>query len=96
MTAYAPAPAGDRLPRTGPLPFSRLQSRAGTLAGGDYSIAGLENRGLFAVERKSIEDLVGVHLRHAWRAYSKYCASGGRSFCRAAWNAIQLAAERLA
>jgi ERCC4-type nuclease len=42
-----------------PLPFSRLKTRPGTLAAGDYSIAGLENRGLFAVERKSIEDLVG-------------------------------------
>lgn len=40
-----------------PLSFTRLQSVRGTLATGDYSVVGLE--GLFAVERKSIADLVG-------------------------------------
>jgi DNA excision repair protein ERCC-4 len=40
-----------------PLVFSRLQSVRGTLTTGDYSVVGLE--GLFAVERKSISDLVG-------------------------------------
>jgi DNA excision repair protein ERCC-4 len=40
-----------------PLPFSRLKTQAGTLMTGDYSVAGLES--LFAVERKSISDLVG-------------------------------------
>lgn len=40
-----------------PLPFSRLKSQAGTLVTGDYSVAGLEI--LFAVERKSVSDLVG-------------------------------------
>jgi DNA excision repair protein ERCC-4 len=40
-----------------PLVFSRLESRAGTLQTGDYSIAGLEH--LFSVERKSVSDLVG-------------------------------------
>jgi DNA excision repair protein ERCC-4 len=40
-----------------PLPFSRLKTQAGTLVTGDYSVAGLES--LFAVERKSISDLVG-------------------------------------
>jgi ERCC4-type nuclease len=40
-----------------PLSFSRLKAQAGTLITGDYSIAGLES--LFAVERKSIPDLVG-------------------------------------
>jgi DNA excision repair protein ERCC-4 len=40
-----------------PLPFARLKTQAGTLITGDYSVAGLEN--LFAVERKSISDLVG-------------------------------------
>jgi len=40
-----------------PLPFTRLKTRSGTLITGDYSIIGLEN--LFAVERKSISDLVG-------------------------------------
>jgi DNA excision repair protein ERCC-4 len=40
-----------------PLPFSRLKTRSGALVTGDYSVAGLES--LFAVERKSISDLVG-------------------------------------
>lgn len=40
-----------------PLLFSRLRAIRGTLITGDYSIAGLEE--LFAVERKSIPDLVG-------------------------------------
>ena len=40
-----------------PLHFERFQSVTGTLYSGDYSIAGLEDS--FAVERKSIGDLVG-------------------------------------
>jgi DNA excision repair protein ERCC-4 len=39
-----------------PLAFQRLRSVRGTLITADYSILGLEN--LFAVERKSIADLV--------------------------------------
>lgn len=39
-----------------PLKFERLASVAGTLYAGDYSVRGLE--GSFAVERKSIADLV--------------------------------------
>lgn len=39
-----------------PLVFTRLPSRTGTLQSGDYSFAGAEE--LFAVERKSIADLV--------------------------------------
>src|SRR4051812_38970342 len=39
-----------------PLLFSRLSSTTGTLATGDYSIAGAEE--LFSVERKTIGDLV--------------------------------------
>jgi DNA excision repair protein ERCC-4 len=39
-----------------PLVFSRLTSNVATLQTGDYSIAGMEE--LFAVERKSIADLV--------------------------------------
>jgi DNA excision repair protein ERCC-4 len=39
-----------------PLPFHRLKTQSGVLVTGDYSVAGLEN--LFAVERKSISDLV--------------------------------------
>jgi DNA excision repair protein ERCC-4 len=40
-----------------PLPFSRLKTRGGSLFTGDYSLAGLES--LFAIERKSVSDLVG-------------------------------------
>jgi DNA excision repair protein ERCC-4 len=40
-----------------PLTFGRLQSVPGTLNTGDYSVRGLEE--LFAVERKTISDLVG-------------------------------------
>ena len=39
-----------------PLCFSRLPSIGGTLTSGDYSVTGLEHE--FAVERKSIPDLV--------------------------------------
>ncbi|SRR5258708_7376472 len=39
-----------------PLPFERLKTQTGALITGDYSVAGLET--LFAVERKSIADLV--------------------------------------
>src|SRR4051812_41393080 len=39
-----------------PLTFTNLPSRVGTLYSGDYSISGLEES--FAVERKSIPDLV--------------------------------------
>ena len=40
-----------------PLTFSRLQSVRGTLTTGDYSVVGLQE--LFAIERKTISDLVG-------------------------------------
>lgn len=40
-----------------PLAFERLPFEAGTLYSGDYSIRGFED--VFAVERKSINDLVG-------------------------------------
>jgi DNA excision repair protein ERCC-4 len=43
-----------------PLHFERLQAVSGTLYSGDYSIAGLEDS--FAVERKSIGDLVSCCL----------------------------------
>ena len=40
-----------------PLKFRHLRSIRGTLPSGDYGIRGLEN--LFAVERKTVADLVG-------------------------------------
>jgi DNA excision repair protein ERCC-4 len=40
-----------------PLSFSRLPAIRGTLLTGDYSVSGLQE--LFAVERKSVSDLVG-------------------------------------
>lgn len=39
-----------------PLHFARLESVTGTLTSGDYSVRGLQH--LFAVERKSLADLV--------------------------------------
>jgi len=66
--AFPPLPvrksSGDLMPcivvdsrEQAPLEFSRLPSRPGSLSTGDYSIAGLEND--FAVERKSVADLIG-------------------------------------
>jgi ERCC4-type nuclease len=40
-----------------PLTFHTLQAVVGSLQTGDYSVAGLEH--LFAIERKSVADLVG-------------------------------------
>jgi ERCC4-type nuclease len=44
-----------------PLTFRHLESVRGTLQSGDYSVAGLEES--FAVERKSVADLVGSLTR---------------------------------
>jgi DNA excision repair protein ERCC-4 len=44
-----------------PLAFERLESSPGTLTTGDYSIRGLEH--LFAIERKTVPDLVGCCMR---------------------------------
>ena len=41
-----------------PLAFANLPSEVGTLDTGDYSIRGLEH--LVAVERKSLDDLLGI------------------------------------
>jgi DNA excision repair protein ERCC-4 len=67
MSSHLPAlkiKAGSGLPvvvvdsrEQTPLEFRRLASRVGTLATGDYSFVGGEDD--FAVERKSIADLVG-------------------------------------
>lgn len=47
-----------------PLPFARLvPTRRATLYPGDYTVEGLET--LFAVERKSLADLVGTLVGHA-------------------------------
>ncbi len=40
-----------------PLTFTRFRSERGTLTSGDYSMRGFES--VFAVERKSVDDLVG-------------------------------------
>jgi len=40
-----------------PLQFTRLEAVTGKLMSGDYSVRGVEH--LFAVERKSVDDLVG-------------------------------------
>lgn len=48
-----------------PLVFAHLRSEAGTLMTGDYSVRGLEEE--FAVERKSMQDLVGSLTRERAR-----------------------------
>ena len=48
-----------------PLDLSPLQSVAGTLATGDYSVQGLES--IVAVERKSLSDLLGCIGQHRER-----------------------------
>ena len=48
-----------------PLNLSPLQTVAGTLATGDYSVVGLEN--VVAVERKSLGDLLGCVGQHRER-----------------------------
>lgn len=55
MTSPLPEIRIDSREKT-PLVFANLPSEVGTLYSGDYSIAGIEH--LFAVERKSIPDLV--------------------------------------
>ena len=58
---HAEAPALPRLivdtREQAPLTFEHLEAEPGTLTTGDYSIHGLQSR--FAVERKSVQDLVG-------------------------------------
>lgn len=58
-----------------PLPFSRIvPTRRATLYPGDYSIEGLTH--LFAVERKSLPDLIGSLIGH------KHLADGSRRYNR--------------
>jgi DNA excision repair protein ERCC-4 len=63
-----------------PLVFNRLPSRAGTLSSGDYSIAGLET--LFAVERKTIADLVQCIGPERERFERELCRLRGYRFRR--------------
>jgi DNA excision repair protein ERCC-4 len=52
-----------------PLTFGRLQSVPGTLLTGDYSVRGLEE--LFAVERKSIADIVGCCMGESRERFAR-------------------------
>jgi DNA excision repair protein ERCC-4 len=65
-----------------PLPFSRLQTRLGTLAAGDYGIAGIANLGLFSIEPKSIEDLVACMGANRGRFQAQLLRLRGYSFAR--------------
>ena len=51
------------------LPFGRLTTKAGTLVSGDYSVCGLEH--LFAIERKSIGDLVGCCMGESRKRFER-------------------------
>ena len=63
-----------------PLEFHRLPSRVGTLTQGDYSVAGLESD--FAVERKSIPDLLGSLTSGRERFMREIDRLRGCGFCR--------------
>ena len=63
-----------------PLAFVRLPSCRGTLATGDYSIRGMEHR--FAVERKSIPDLVACCGRERDRFTAELARLAGIDFRR--------------
>jgi DNA excision repair protein ERCC-4 len=63
-----------------PLVFQNMPSEVGTLTSGDYSLAGLEHH--FAVERKSIDDLVGSVSRQRERFEREMCRLRGCEFRR--------------
>ena len=63
-----------------PLPFSNLPSVPGTLLTGDYSIRGLEH--LFAIERKTIDDLVHSVIQQRERFEKELHRLRGFQFAR--------------
>ncbi len=63
-----------------PLCFTHLRSERGTLDTGDYSVRGLEE--VFAVERKSMADLVGSLTRERARFMREMHRLRGFSFAR--------------
>ena len=77
----------ERLPRLivdtreqTPLTFEHLQSAPATLQSGDYSVKGLEE--VFAVERKSLSDLVGSLTRERDRFMRELHRLRGFTFAR--------------
>lgn len=63
-----------------PLPFLHLEAVRGTLTTGDYSIDGLQSR--FAVERKSVPDLVGSLTQGRERFFRELERMRGMDFAR--------------
>lgn len=63
-----------------PLIFTRFPSISAGLVTGDYSIAGLEDH--FAIERKSIADLVGSVMQGRERFERELCRMRGHEFRR--------------
>lgn len=63
-----------------PLQFHQLPTVTAGLVTGDYSIAGLEDH--FAVERKSIADLVGSVIQGRERFERELCRMRGHEFRR--------------
>ena len=63
-----------------PLAFTHLRSERGTLDTGDYSVRGLEE--VFAVERKSMADLVGSLTRERARFMREMHRLRGFQFAR--------------
>ena len=79
MTDHAPAIVIDSREQA-PLRFAGLPSVTAGLVTGDYSIAGLEDH--FAVERKSIADLVGSVIQCRERFERELCRMRGHEFRR--------------
>lgn len=63
-----------------PLTFTHLAAERGTLATGDYSVDGLHSR--FAVERKSVPDLVGSLTQGRERFFRELERMRGMDFAR--------------
>ena len=63
-----------------PLTFTHLDAVRGTLATGDYSVDGLQSR--FAVERKSVPDLVGSLTQERARFMRELERMRGMDFAR--------------
>lgn len=85
--AAAPARRAVELPRLIidtreqlPLSFPHLEAVQGTLTTGDYSIEGLQS--LFAVERKSVPDLVGSLTQGRERFFRELERLRGMQFAR--------------
>jgi DNA excision repair protein ERCC-4 len=63
-----------------PLTFSKLENKMETLTTGDYSLSGFESS--FAIERKTISDLIGSLTQGRERFMREIARMTGMKFCR--------------